>query len=63
MRKSGRQRWQRSQRIPGFGRKISETTGYSEIDRAYSPGNLDETDAHMFFLITFLLYTLARSDI
>ena len=31
----GRRRWQRSQRIPGFVRKISETTGYSEIDSAY----------------------------
>ena len=35
MRKSGRQRWQRSQKIPGFVRRISETTGYSEIDSAY----------------------------
>jgi hypothetical protein len=35
MRKSGRQRWQRSQRIPGFVRKISEPTSYYEIDSAY----------------------------
>ena len=35
MRKSGRQRWQRSRRIPGFVRKISETTRCSEIDSAY----------------------------
>jgi hypothetical protein len=35
MRKSGRQRWQRSQRIPGFGRKISEPTRCSKIDCAY----------------------------
>jgi hypothetical protein len=35
MTKSGRRRWPRSQRIPGFVRRISETTRYSEIDSAY----------------------------
>jgi predicted RNA binding protein YcfA (HicA-like mRNA interferase family) len=35
VRKSGRRRWQGSQRIPGFVRKISVSTRCSEIDSAY----------------------------
>jgi hypothetical protein len=40
MRKSGRRRWQRSQRILGFVRKISETRSYCGIDSAYHSASL-----------------------
>jgi predicted RNase H-like HicB family nuclease len=52
MRKSGRQRWQRSQRIPGFVRKISEPTSYYEIDSAYQSLSLMQRYGTAAFLGT-----------